>query len=206
MAKFRIPKIPPTTSKSIRFPNDIIKQVEEAIRGKDCTFTAFVVEAVRVALENLEEDEEGTAKKTPGIRQDCRKSAGPAGNPAGLPEKRPLRRKSVIPAGFPAEAGKRNRRAGLLFLIIYTLLNISGPGALTGGAAGNFYRAAETQRAWQTEGMDSPWKLEVGESRAPVGAKRIFFRCLASICPRRYPHSTLAEQPHPLAPACMSCF
>ena len=61
MAKFRIPKIPPTTSKSIRFPNDIIKQVEEGIRGKDCTFTAFVVEAVRVALENLEEDEEGTA-------------------------------------------------------------------------------------------------------------------------------------------------
>jgi hypothetical protein len=31
--------------------------VEEAIRGKDCTFTAFVVEAVRVALENLREEE-----------------------------------------------------------------------------------------------------------------------------------------------------
>lgn len=58
MAKFKIPKIPPTTSKSIRFPNDIIQQVEAAIQGKDCTFTAFVVEAVRVALENLEEEEE----------------------------------------------------------------------------------------------------------------------------------------------------
>lgn len=58
MAKFRIPRIPPTTSKSIRFPNDVIEQVENAIRGKDCTFTAFVVEAVRVALANLEEDEE----------------------------------------------------------------------------------------------------------------------------------------------------
>lgn len=58
MDKFRIPKIPPTTSKSIRFPNDVIQQVEEAIRGKDCTFTAFVVEAVRVALANLEEEEE----------------------------------------------------------------------------------------------------------------------------------------------------
>ena len=36
-------------------------EVEAAIRGKDCTFTAFVVEAVRVALENLrEEDEESS--------------------------------------------------------------------------------------------------------------------------------------------------
>lgn len=57
MATFRIPKIPPTTSKSIRFPNNIIEEVEEAIRGKDCTFTAFVVEATRVALENLREEE-----------------------------------------------------------------------------------------------------------------------------------------------------
>lgn len=58
MAEFRIPKIPPTTSKSIRFPNDVIEAVEEAICGKDCTFTAFVVEAVRVALESLEEEKE----------------------------------------------------------------------------------------------------------------------------------------------------
>ena len=58
MRKFQIPKIPPTTSKSIRFPNDLIEEVEAAICGKDCTFTAFVVEAVRVALENLQEEEE----------------------------------------------------------------------------------------------------------------------------------------------------
>ena len=57
MAKFRIPNIPPTTNKSVRFPNDLIEQVESAIRGKDCTFSAFVVEAVRVALENLKEEE-----------------------------------------------------------------------------------------------------------------------------------------------------
>ena len=57
MAKFRIPSIPPTTNKSIRFPNNMIEQVEDAIRGKDCTFSAFVVEAVRVALENLKEEE-----------------------------------------------------------------------------------------------------------------------------------------------------
>ncbi|MBR5252342.1 MAG: hypothetical protein IKV39_00520 [Clostridia bacterium] len=56
MKKFHIPSIPPTTNKCIRFPNDIIEQVEKAISGKNCTFTAFVVEAVRTALENLEED------------------------------------------------------------------------------------------------------------------------------------------------------
>lgn len=57
MAKFKIPNIPATTSKSIRFPNDVIDEVENAIRGKNCTFTAFVVEATRVALENLKEEE-----------------------------------------------------------------------------------------------------------------------------------------------------
>lgn len=56
MRKFKIPSIPPTTTKSIRFPNDVIGEVEDAIQGKDCTFTAFVVEAVRVALENLKDD------------------------------------------------------------------------------------------------------------------------------------------------------
>lgn len=57
MAKFKIPKLPSSTNKSIRFPNDIIDEVETAIRGTDCTFSAFVVEAVRVALENLREEE-----------------------------------------------------------------------------------------------------------------------------------------------------
>lgn len=58
MKKFQIPAIPPTTNKCIRFPNNIIDEVEKAIEGKQCTFTAFVVEAVRVALENLKEDSE----------------------------------------------------------------------------------------------------------------------------------------------------
>ena len=58
MNKFKIPKTPSSTNKSIRFPDDLIEQVEEAIRGQDCTFSAFVVEAVRVALENLREDED----------------------------------------------------------------------------------------------------------------------------------------------------
>ena len=58
MRDFYIPKIPATTNKSIRFPNDVIDKVEKAIRGTDCTFSAFVVEAVRVALENLQEQKE----------------------------------------------------------------------------------------------------------------------------------------------------
>lgn len=56
MRKFKIPSVPPTTNKCIRFPNDVIEQVEESIKGTNCTFTAFVVEAVRVALENLQEE------------------------------------------------------------------------------------------------------------------------------------------------------
>ena len=57
MKNFKIPSIPPTTSKCIRFPNDVIEKVENAIKGQNCTFSAFVIEAVRVALENLENSE-----------------------------------------------------------------------------------------------------------------------------------------------------
>ena len=56
MKMFKIPQIPQTTSKSIRFPNDVIDEVESVLVGTDCTFSAFVVEAVRVALENLKEE------------------------------------------------------------------------------------------------------------------------------------------------------
>ena len=56
MEKFKIPTTPPTTNKTIRFPNDVIEGVEEAIRGKECTFSAFVIAAVRMALENLDEE------------------------------------------------------------------------------------------------------------------------------------------------------
>ena len=62
--KFQMPKIPPTTNKSIRFPNDLIAAVEKAICGKDCTFSAFVVEATRVALANLAEENAKEAEKT----------------------------------------------------------------------------------------------------------------------------------------------
>ena len=56
--RFHIPKQPCTTNKSIRFPEDMVKAVEEAIRGTDCTFSAFVVAAVRAALDDLKEQEQ----------------------------------------------------------------------------------------------------------------------------------------------------
>lgn len=59
MKKFKIPVVPSSTSKTIRFPNTLIEQVEKEITGTDCTFSAFVIEAVRVALANLHEEEEG---------------------------------------------------------------------------------------------------------------------------------------------------
>lgn len=58
MKKFKIPTIPTTESKTIRFPVDVIGAVEDSIQGTNCTFSAFVVEAVRVALDNLQEEEE----------------------------------------------------------------------------------------------------------------------------------------------------
>lgn len=54
MGKFQIPSVPATTNKTIRFPNDVIDKVEQAIKGKDCTFSAFVIAAVKSALEDLD--------------------------------------------------------------------------------------------------------------------------------------------------------
>ncbi len=56
MGKFKIPTTPATTNKTIRFPNDIINGVETAIEGKECTFSAFVIAAVKMALEDIEKD------------------------------------------------------------------------------------------------------------------------------------------------------
>ena len=55
MGKFKIPENPPTVNKTIRFPSDVIESVENAIKGKECTFSAFVIAAVRTALEDLDD-------------------------------------------------------------------------------------------------------------------------------------------------------
>lgn len=56
MGKFRIPNTPPTVNKTIRFPSDVVEGVEQAIKGKECNFSAFVIAAVRAALEDLKEE------------------------------------------------------------------------------------------------------------------------------------------------------
>ena len=56
MGKFKIPSVPTTTNKTIRFPNDVIDEVEKAIQGKDCNFSAFVIAAVRMALDDIKEE------------------------------------------------------------------------------------------------------------------------------------------------------
>ena len=60
MRKFKIPKVYTTTNKTIRFPDDVIADVEEAIRGTNCNFSAFVIEAARVAVDNLKEKNKST--------------------------------------------------------------------------------------------------------------------------------------------------
>jgi len=64
MGKFQIPSTPPTTNKTIRFPNDVIEGVEQAIRGTDCNFSAFVIAATRMALDDLREQAEETSNDT----------------------------------------------------------------------------------------------------------------------------------------------
>lgn len=56
MSHFKIPIVPSTTQRSIRFPNDLIDDVENIIQGKETTFTAFVVAATRHAIDELKEE------------------------------------------------------------------------------------------------------------------------------------------------------
>ena len=62
--RFKIPSVPPTTNKTVRFPNDLIERVETLIRGQDCTFSAFVVAAVRAAVEEVETEQRGGEDQT----------------------------------------------------------------------------------------------------------------------------------------------
>ncbi len=54
MGRFQIPENPPTVNKTIRFPSNIVEEIEQAIQGKDCTFSSFVIAVVRAALEDLQ--------------------------------------------------------------------------------------------------------------------------------------------------------
>lgn len=50
---FKVPNPSTTTNKCIRFPDNLIEEVESKIRGTNCTFSAFVIAAVRNALDEL---------------------------------------------------------------------------------------------------------------------------------------------------------
>ena len=62
--RFKIPSVPPTTNQTVRFPNDLIERVEMLIRGQDCTFSAFVVAAVRAAVEEVENEQRDEEDQT----------------------------------------------------------------------------------------------------------------------------------------------
>ena len=47
-----------TDLKTIRFPLTLIEDIEEQIRGKNTSFSAFVIQACRYALENIEDEDE----------------------------------------------------------------------------------------------------------------------------------------------------
>lgn len=66
MEKFKIPKTPNSTNKCIRFPNWLIQEVEKVLVQADCNFTTFVVEAVRVAVINANEELEERKQKVDG--------------------------------------------------------------------------------------------------------------------------------------------
>ncbi len=46
-----------TENKTIRFPLPLINKIEEEIKGKNVSFSKFVIEACKYALDNMEDNE-----------------------------------------------------------------------------------------------------------------------------------------------------
>ncbi|WP_195941212.1 YlcI/YnfO family protein [Faecalibacillus intestinalis] len=46
-----------TENKTIRFPEELVNEIEKYIQNKDVTFSHFVIQACEYALENVEDDE-----------------------------------------------------------------------------------------------------------------------------------------------------
>ena len=44
-------------NKTIRFPLELINEIEKAIVGKDVSFSGFVIQACEYALKNMEDNE-----------------------------------------------------------------------------------------------------------------------------------------------------
>lgn len=47
-------------NKTIRFPLKLVNEIEEAITGKDVSFSSFVIQACRYALDNMDRQEDNT--------------------------------------------------------------------------------------------------------------------------------------------------
>ncbi len=45
-----------TENKTIRFPLQLVQEIEKAIEGKSTTFSGFVIQACKYALQNLKPD------------------------------------------------------------------------------------------------------------------------------------------------------
>ena len=52
-----------TENKSIRFPLPLIEQIEQAIQGKDTTFSGFVIQACAYALRNMDGKQQDHTRK-----------------------------------------------------------------------------------------------------------------------------------------------
>ena len=49
-----------TENKTIRFPLELIEEIENAIQNQHVTFSRFVIQACQYSLENMEEKTEDT--------------------------------------------------------------------------------------------------------------------------------------------------
>lgn len=50
-------------NKTIRFPLELINQINKAIEGNDVSFSNFVIQACQYALDNMETDSEQNVKQ-----------------------------------------------------------------------------------------------------------------------------------------------
>ncbi|MNP44985.1 hypothetical protein D3C76_1388730 [compost metagenome] len=59
MRKFKIPTTPKSSTKTIRFPDEVIERIESKIADQDCSFSKFVIEACKTVLEDLDSVDNG---------------------------------------------------------------------------------------------------------------------------------------------------
>jgi len=52
-----------TDNKTIRFPIPLLERIESAIKGKDVSFSRFVIQACEFALDNMESEKPKKSKK-----------------------------------------------------------------------------------------------------------------------------------------------